>query len=464
MTDLTNLAFFKTNVTLIWQYGLHLMGSVLLLATIAWWQVSPPHRDQWVWLVLPLSLSITIHYITFFFTKSIIFRTKVLYFGLFIGYFLLMSLFYWNFENAPLHRNDFWVLVCRPLLGVALLIFCVGYVQIYRDTNALWRVTLAGIFVLAFFALTSTQWHAKSDSLSYITELLPVFNFREWLPSFNLSFNPNEIAGAIVYLIPPSLALAVSSEPKWGRVARLLAFLGFSLLVIALILGQSRFGIAGAFVGVFLVVTFAVSNRMRWIAWGILVAYFIFQVLLMRAVPQNASTNDLPIITTLSERDQNSLSTRFAMWQRGLEMLSHSPLTGVGMTMYRQAIRQPRYQIPYFEEINFTAPHAHNEWVQIATDLGIFGLILFASLHIGAWWATWQVWKQGTPSQKSLVLGAWAGWIAHSIYGLGDAITLFDRFGFMGWWILGLIFACYAQSANTHIMIKDENNSSSTIE
>jgi hypothetical protein len=42
------------------------------------------------------------------------------------------------------------------------------------------------------------------------------------------------------------------------------------------------------------------------------------------------------------------------------------------------------------------------------------------------------------------VLAAATGLLAHAVYGVGDAITLWDRFIFVFWWIMGLVGAVYA--------------------
>jgi hypothetical protein len=368
-------------------------------------------------------------------------------------------------------------------------------VRVWRNLYGLAIFTLILALFVAFLALTSVQWDGKSEPFFSIIAQIPRLNPKEFLTDAQLSFNPNEIAGAMAWLCPLAFGLVA-----WHK--HFLWRLGFGsaglLLLFALFLGQSRFAIFGVLGGLlFLLVCYRTPSSPallpkekgernpspRWRGVGvrfatllsrakdnhenggisggmnaaptksrlnmgimvrfsliiIVLALVLFQIQLVRTVPETPNPTATDVMSNLSGRDQSSINTRLQMWQRSLEMLSNHPLTGIGMSMYRSAIRTPQYQIPYFEEINFTAPHTHNEWLQIAVDLGVPGIVWFVALHVyGAWlfWRTphrWQAW----------IVGIVAAWLAHSIYGLGDAVTLWDRFAFVFWLVVAWLVAAH---------------------
>ncbi|MCU0476088.1 MAG: O-antigen ligase family protein, partial [Anaerolineae bacterium] len=126
-----------------------------------------------------------------------------------------------------------------------------------------------------------------------------------------------------------------------------------------------------------------------------------------------------------------SIEHRGVMWERAVAMLNDHPTTGVGLAMYRQL--RDEYPTPGFEQA--LVPHPHNAVLQFATDLGWVGVgqwLLQAVLMGFALWLGWRV-----PALRGWVIALGAGFAAHSVYGLTDAIPVWDRLAFIGWGVLG---------------------------
>ncbi len=426
---------------------------ILSIILLTFWHHSPPIRDNWLnllWLAIPV---FTVRFVIW---GTLLKRATSTDLGVlseeraevipiaisFITILVsiaLLAVMLFNFTNAPNARQSFWVLVCRPLLGMWIIIFSIDCVRVYRKCSYLLYVSLAMGCVVGTLGLIATQWHTKSDSLDPITRLLPTLPFRQFLPDMMLSFNPNEIGGAIAWLFPLMFVLV------WHKPIRVFAFPIAVLLGFALFLGQSRFALLGVGVALGLFALFHLKSRMRWTVLGGLVCVAVLQGVILLGLPTGAPQNDLPTAPTLSARDASSLSTRLELWNRGLRMLSDYPITGVGMNMFRRAIRTPDYQIEYFERINFTAPHAHNELIQIAADLGVFGVLFWVGGYGVIFFLLWRVIRQKYTDLTILAWAVGAGLLAHLLYGMGDAITLFDRYAFLGWWLYGLGMGIYAE-------------------
>jgi O-antigen ligase len=386
---------------------------------LAFWHISPPIRDRWVWLLL-LPLAFTA--VRWLITRRLSAPPTL---ALIIISFLALSMF--NFEAAPLRRQEYWVLVCRPLAGMWLVAATAQLVQ--WEGRLRWPLAALGVVALAGvgLGLFATQWDGKSAALDPILQALPRLDHRAFLPDAQLSFNPNEIAGALALLCPLMLGLAY-----WRRGGQRAAWalIGLGLLA-ALMLGQSRFALVGVGVSVGLGALLLLRGAaLRW-SMAALAALVIVEILIVGAVPGDRATAE-PL--ALAERDIASLERRFDMIERSLQMLRNHPLTGVGMSMYRTAIRQPAYQIPAFEAQHFTAPHAHNLWAQVAADLGLPGLIWYGALHAWIVGMVWRLWR----TDRRLACAVGGAFLAYGLYGLGDAITLWDRLGFVWWALIAL--------------------------
>lgn len=413
------------------RFLLRLEPLVLALTLLAFWHHSPPIRDRWVDLILLFPVMCGLRYIAY---RRLWTLTPLIPWLL---AFILLTHF--NFHNAPFSRADYWVLVCRPLVGIWLVIYFgevtrnSGQLTVVLTTSVLFGVLLAGV------ALSATQWTNKSEVFDWLTTALPRLNHREILPDMMLSFNPNEIAGALAWFTPLMAGLAFYRHPP--RWVRPLATLASVLLFLALMLGQSRFAIGGVISAFGLLSLFAVRSwRWRGLLLAAVTVIITIEAAILFNVFQPTSIADQ---NTLSQRDQRTATNRLDLWDRGLQMTLDYPLTGAGMSMYRSAVRTADYVIPYYEAENRGPPHAHSQWIQVGADLGIPGLLIFAAWHISIVWMLWQAWKTEQRGIQVIALAIAAGFIGHAGYGIGDTVTLWDRFHFIWWWLIALANALF---------------------
>ncbi len=408
---------------------------IILLVTMlgAFWFHSPPLRDQWTWLLWGLPPLFTWQAVRGRVWQSGAWQ----WWGALLLLFLLMA---WNYHAAPYRRAEFWVLVARPLFGFALVTSCWYWAQQPPQGRALWWVTACGGVLLGALALTATQWTGKSALFAPLTNALPRLNYRAFAPDTLLSFNPNEIGGALAMAVPLLLGLAL--VPRCGRALRALCLLGALLTGVAAVLGMSRFALFGITLGSALLLLGVLRGRWRWLV-GVVLAAGAMSFVVVFALTADP---DLPTDRLLSARDSTSVSTRLQLWARSLDMVTDYPLTGVGMAMFRHAIRLPAYQIPYFEHTNFAAPHAHNALFQSLTDFGVAGGLLLIGISASLAWQWARALRRATtPDATRSLLAVGAGLLGYACYNMGDTIAMWDRLAFVGWWGLGLAQASFLQ-------------------
>lgn len=402
-------------------HALRLEPIILLFTLFAYWYSSPT-RDSWLWL---LYLLIFVFIVRFLLYRR--FWTSSNYDELVFGFIALCGI---NIFASPYPTRGL-LMLHRPLLGIALILFCIEFARSRLDHKRLLYATIIGGLSLGIIALTATEW-SEGKSLP-IEGLLGVIPQITTYPGVEGLFNPNEIAGAMTWVITPLIGFFFyfrhAQQPTWA----IMALVGGITLLIALLLGQSL----SAFIGVLVGFGILFSPRRFWhyTAGGVIGVILLIQILIM--LDPTAATR---IASQVSGRENlTSLEHRALLWQSALAMLSDHGLTGVGMNLYRDFYVRNDYPVPGFDW--WTAVHAHNEILQIGADLGFPGIFLFIAIYAMTGYLLYYTWRYGDSGAQWIAIALSSGIIAHLIYGLTDAIPLWDRFAFIYWWILGLVGA-----------------------
>ncbi len=414
-----NSPYYKRIVWLIWRLEPLLLACLL----IAFW-VPSPARDAWLWLVFLLPPVWAARWID----RRRLWPDTPLQWALVV--FLALGVA--NVWFAPHTRG--LAMLGRPLLGVALYFYMVERVERTRRLDGVLLATAVLALLLGAAALLTTQWNEKSDQLAVIVDALP--NSTD-IPLLEGGFNANEVAGGISYLLPVLAALAAY---RWmaGR-ARAGVTLAFVILFAALFLGQSRLAILGTIVALAVVARLVLARgRGRNLALVGLIVLGALEALLILNVFDTGQR------TKMRARDEASFSDRVNIWRSGLDMLADYPLTGVGMSFYRYNPVRRQYPVPKYE--NRVLPHAHNEVIQIGADMGLPGMAVFLAWYGLAGYMLLVAYRRGQAETKALAAGVAAGLLAHGVFGLGDAIPLWDRLAFSFWWLLALAGAAYVKS------------------
>lgn len=389
--------------------------SFLGLAILIAFFYPTPIRDAWVWLFYGYPL---IWGVRVLLRQSIGFNSLVIFWaGVFIALCVL------NFYVAP-YPSRGMILLYRPLWGIALMVMLVGWVQRSGSLKALYWSSGILASLTAIAALTATTWEGKASRFVGLTQYLP--NTRAF-PVWEGGFNPNEIAGVMTWFAPLLFAIAMRGQSAWGW--RAVCFIGFGAMFAALFLGQSLSGLIG--VGVGLVIAFSPKRVFPW-----LVGMVVLGILVANAVIFIAPTTSAEFLAEISGRPKvTSLEHRGVMWERGVNMLRDHPWTGVGIALYRQL--RVEYPTQGFE--NALVPHPHNEALHFATDLGLPGLLVWLMLYVSTGLSLYTAWKR--VELRPWVIALTAAILAHAVYGLTDAIPVWDRLAFVGWWMFGLCAA-----------------------
>jgi O-antigen ligase len=381
-----------------------------------------PARDPWLVLCWGLPL--------FMAARWLVFRRLRAWSPLdplYIAFLLLAALNVWaaNIDPAQPPFTRGLMMLGRPVMGIALSLAFVDSVRRSGRIDAVLHATLALTLLVSFLGLTAVQWNAKSLQLAFITERLPRFTA---FPDAAEGFNANEAGGVLAWTVPLSAGLALATKRRLWRWGFGAAFAGGFL---ALILGQSRFAIAGTLVALALLVPLVILCwRNRAVAWGMLAVIAILEILLIQGAfaPEQRSGRQ--------DWDSESAAGRLALWDNAWTINCNHPVFGVGLNMFRYGRVRALYpvEIPGLPII----PHTHNEFLQIGTDLGVPGWLWAVALASAVIAMLWRIYRRGDTPTRRIAAAVGVGLLAHAVFGMGDAIPIWDRWAFVSFWLLGL--------------------------
>ncbi|MFV1948567.1 MAG: O-antigen ligase family protein, partial [Anaerolineales bacterium] len=263
----------------------------------------------------------------------------------------------------------------------------------------------------------------------------------------------------------------------------LVLVLGLSTLVTSFVfvLSQSRGSYLALFLTLFGLALIVLPPRAKWVlSIGGLSLFSIIAFLIYRSGDWAAWIDKLGL-SSQQGFSINTLQGRLEIWSRAIYGVQDFPFTGMGMGTFREIVHllYPLFRVS--PDSNLVI-QAHNEFLQVALDLGIPGLIAFLSLYLVSFWMLWSIWKRTRfplnitrdgiliyPSQKTaslsegakvirlFVLGLGGGLAAHFIFGFTDAIILRAP-GVFWWTLLGLIAGLFHQVCGPNSGVEDLNH------
>lgn len=181
--------------------------------------------------------------------------------------------------------------------------------------------------------------------------------------------NPNDLALNLVAFLP----LVMMYVKRRGPALKRFVALGIALLMfVALVFTKSRSGLMGAIVmlAAYLVVT-------RSLKPATVLALIVGGLLVLPALPSSYWSRMSSIFQ--SDLDKTgSRSERRILMEQAWRVFTEHPLTGVGAGQFQNYTdpgRGVRWRV------------THNAFLQVAAELGVFGLIAFCFLVIRGFWA-----------------------------------------------------------------------------
>jgi O-antigen ligase len=267
--------------------------------------------------------------------------------------------------------------------------------------------------------------------------------------AFSTFFNPDFLAGFAALMLPISLSWFLS---KTSPAAALVAATFFLLVMGALLLSGSRFGLVAAAGGIAVFGLLALLSRSvrrpQWIRLALLVLPVILVAVACRG-PLSGRIDS-------AKAESHSGAFRLYTWQGTARMAASHPLNGTGLGTFEVAY--PRYAVVGYTKL------AHNSYLQIAAEAGpvsavaLVVLLLVSGLPVAAGLVRGRIRDDSsnagsswTPDRRLLLCGLLGGAAASMARNLIDGDWYITAIGIGFWAVLG---AAVALSDSTYAISK----------
>jgi O-antigen ligase len=243
--------------------------------------------------------------------------------------------------------------------------------------------------------------------------------------------NRNHYAGFLEMILPFSLAFAfyeylklrgdrtaktnLGSLMAKSGIQRLMLSLGVSvLLCTALVFSRSRMGILAAATSVLVIFALVAISRFHGRTSSLLAATFI-----LLSVCVAIWIGPGPIISrfqTVNEEYSLSGQSRISMWSDALPLIKQHPWLGTGLGTF--PIAYTSGQTAFLSQF---VNHAHNDYLEIAADLGIpAALILFVSIIFVLWHVIHSFLSGERDFERAMALGCAGSIVAILLHSFAD--------------------------------------------
>ena len=271
----------------------------------------------------------------------------------------------------------------------------------------------------------------------------------------------DHFAGLLEMVLPLAMAYAISrlkdsdgtrslSVSKAIKACAAFA-LGASMLV-GLVYSQSKMGFAAGLEGLFAMGALVVLSKLkgfgRWLAVaGLAVSVILIFVFLPTDQLANAYAE-------FFSNDPASLEGRAPIWSDSRQLLSAYPVFGTGLGTYETAFL--KYQTA---NVDWAYTFAHNDYLELASELGAFGFLLFAGVFLtvvikavrAAWSDDWNT--------RLLGIGCAGALTAIGIHSLADFNLYIPTNALLLSWIVGIALCLPSRS---HLSQPEDDSEEST--
>ncbi|MDR2648170.1 MAG: O-antigen ligase family protein [Clostridiales bacterium] len=230
--------------------------------------------------------------------------------------------------------------------------------------------------------------------------------------------NPNVYGSYLLLAIPVCLIMVHMSNRRMHKLYYLLIS---ALLLYNLGFTYSRGCYLALGVGAVVYIIFMEKRLITLFSAGIIILPFIAPASMF---------NRFASITNLSD---SSTSYRIYIWQATLRILKDFWISGLG-----QGIEAYNAVYPYYAFSDVTAPHSHNLFLQVFTELGVFGLIVFLTMLLTFFRTLLRLFRKTRNNKtKSFLAVFFAAAVAYLTQGMFDYVfynyrVMLTFFIFMG--------------------------------
>jgi len=346
--------------------------------------------------------------------------------------------------------DDGKLVIRKDKFSVLLLIFFLylSFSLTYSSNSVLSSRTLFLFFCYIFLSLLIINIKIKnkinrlsnifiiSALLISVYTIIHYYGFIKYFAKFGPVFSPigqkNWTSNFLSLVLPCSFALYLLENEKMKK---RFYFITIAIIYTAIIICQSR----GIWISILLTIPIAFTlikkgnlsnifskNRRNF-------TYLIFLLIIITAIystenPLNKSPLTVPQRSfSVLNKEDHSINMRIIMLNSSLIMIEERPLFGFGLGTFN--LNYPNHQAIYLQNrpdmikylSNNNVLEAHNEYIQMCTEVGIIGITIFIFMILYLYKKSWDLLNRNgyDPKIKILYLGIFLGiniYLIHSLF------------------------------------------------
>lgn len=390
------LIFFRPLISgITWKWS-NTYFQLLILFLIGVWLLRMVLEGRITFLKTPLDLPILAFSIALIVStiKTVHRQASLEQFYQFMSYPLL----YYLFINILRERKEITAVI-STILAVAILVSLYGIYQNYialEETREWVRIYHSGQFSSQFMSRLGT--HKVFSTFVY----------------------PPALAGYLSLVFPLAFCFLIYAQSKWMRILSGLTLVSGGL---CLYFTYSKGGWVAAFLSMIFLFAILLCRKMQSKGcdyrekirrYGPLILIFLLILIIPFLFPairefllEHEPFNHL-------EGFFGSLTVRVDYWKAGLGMLRDYPVFGSGLGTF--GTLYAKYKLPQGREVQL----AHNNYLQVWTEMGILGIVSFLWLWIVFLKRGWRLINRLRGTEAAVAVGCYVGVVAFLIHSLVD--------------------------------------------
>ena len=276
---------------------------------------------------------------------------------LLLGWMLLSLL--WS--HAPLQQTFAGIWKYRKLLYVPLMVFLFADAK-WRDAAV--KAWLGAAIVLMLYALIHILPDPIGDGHMGVHPALPLSTYSY----ISLGF-------VLIPALTVGLAWMMQGRAWLDKsLGALVALLTVAFVVLAQ-QGRTTYVTLTALL-IFFILTQLKSTK-KWLAMAVLLIAAISVGMFSSTVQKRLSEVVVDSQTVLKTDTIASSGLRIGFWRTTLEIAKHNPILGTGMGTWADEYRKYVFSTPNTPKIAASGGNPHQEYLLMASQLGLVGLVLF---------------------------------------------------------------------------------------
>ncbi len=302
---------------------------------------------------------------------------------IFLSLFIIWSFLSIFWSSDKLLASSFFI---KILLGIGLFIAILRSKINIRKLILVFLIsaTLQGILGIWQFTQQTTfsnKWLGVNSHAVWQggTSVLQNESGR-WLRAYGGLNHPNILGGYLLVALFFSLYLYLKTT-KFKFYQKILLLFSIIIIFSTFLMTFSRSSYLAFFIGTFFIITYFISQKKQASLHHLSIPFLIIILIgiFFTAIYSNLLFSRLHHNSRL---EQKSLNDRMVYVSEAEHLISNYPLIGVGLGNYTSAV----YREGVFKKPVWQYQPVHNVFILILAELGLVGVILFASIIITLLW------------------------------------------------------------------------------